>query len=104
HERVSELAALVDRARRLGSSVTWDPAREGELAEKPPQPLLVVPDVRVDLAIGALEIHVGHDTRAAMAGSGHVEAVQVSLANHAVEVGVDEVQPGRRPPVPEQAR
>ena len=34
HERVAELAALVDRARRLGRGVARDPAGERELAEE----------------------------------------------------------------------
>ena len=40
-ERVAELAALVDRAGRLGRDVARDPARERELAEELAQPVLV---------------------------------------------------------------
>ena len=47
-ERVAELAALVDRARRLGRGVARDPARERELPEQLLQPGLVERDVRVD--------------------------------------------------------
>ena len=64
HERVAELAALVDRARRLGRDVARDAARERELPEQPAQPLLVAADVRVDLAVRALEIGVGDERRA----------------------------------------
>jgi hypothetical protein len=39
-----------------------------------------------------------------VAGAGHVDHVEVSLADHPVEVGVEEVQPRSRPPVAEQAR
>ena len=45
HEGVAQLAALVDRAGRLGGDVAGDAAGEGELAEEPAQPLLVVADV-----------------------------------------------------------
>ena len=73
HERVAELAALVDRAGRLRGDVAGDAAGEGELAEQPPQALLVAADVRVDLAVGALEVGVGDEPGAAVAGAGHVD-------------------------------
>ena len=68
HERVAELAALVDRAGRLGCDVAGDPAGEGELAEQPAQALLVAADVGVDLGVGALEVGVGDEAGAAVAG------------------------------------
>ena len=103
-ERVAELAALVDRAGRLGRDVARDPAREGELPEELAQPLLVQADVRVDLAVGALEVGVGDEAGAAVAGAGDVDRVEVARPDRAVEVRVDEVQAGRRAEVPEQAR
>ena len=39
-----------------------------------------------------------------MARAGDVERVQVALADDPVQVGVEQVQPGRRAPVPEQSR
>ena len=63
-ERVAELAALVDRAGRLRRHVAGDAARERELGEEPLHALLVLRDVRVDLAVGAFEIGVGHQARA----------------------------------------
>ena len=41
HERVAELAALVDRARRRDADVAGDPAGRRELAHEPQQPGLV---------------------------------------------------------------
>src|SRR5665213_2703637 len=58
-QRVAELAALVDRPGRLRRDVAGAAAGEGELAEQPAQPLLVVADVGVDLRVGALEVDVG---------------------------------------------
>ncbi len=104
HERVAELAALVDRAGRLGGDVAGDPAGERELAEQAAQALLVVADVRVELAVGALEVHVRDQPRAAVARAGDVDRVEVALAYHAVQVRVDEVQARRRAPMAEQAR
>ena len=60
-KRVPQLPALVDRARRFGRDVTRDSTGERELAKQPPQALLVVTDVRVDLAVGALEVCVGDE-------------------------------------------
>ena len=57
-ERVAELAALVDRARRLRRDVARDPAGERELAEELAQALLVHAHARVDLAVRALEVGV----------------------------------------------
>ena len=44
-DRIAQLAALVDRARRLRRDVAGDPAGEGELLEQPLQPGLVLADV-----------------------------------------------------------
>ena len=103
HQRVAELAALVDRAGRLRSGVARDPARERELAEQPVQALPVLPDVRVELAVGALEVGVRHDRGTAVAGAGDEDRVEVPLLDHPVGVRVDEVQTRGRAPVPEQA-
>ena len=62
-ERVAELAALVDRARRLRRDVARDAAGERELAEQAPHALLVAADLGVDLAVGALEPRAGDERR-----------------------------------------
>src|SRR5579862_4348176 len=49
-EAVPELAALVDRARRLGRNVAWNAAGEGELLEESPQSFLVLRDGGIELA------------------------------------------------------
>jgi hypothetical protein len=103
-ERVPELAALVDRAGCLGSRVARDPARERELAEELPEPVLVARHVRVELAVGALEIRVRDDPRAAVAGARDVDRIQVAGADRAVQVRIDEVQPRRRAEVAQQSR
>ena len=103
-QRVTELTAFVDRARRLGRHVAGDSAGERELAKQSPQSLGVATDVRIDLAVGPVEVGAGHEARAAVTGSGDVDHVQIARLDRAVHVRVDEVQPGRRAPVPEQAR
>jgi hypothetical protein len=93
-QHVAELAALVDRARRRCTDVAGDAAGGRELPEQVPQPVLVGPDVRVDLRVGALHPHVGDDGGAAVARTGQEDHVAVRGADHPVEVGVEEVQPG----------
>ena len=66
-QRVAELATFVDRAGRFRRGVARDAAGEGELLEKPPQPVDVFRHVRVVLAVSAFEIGVRHHRRAAMA-------------------------------------
>ena len=103
-QRVAELAALVDRAGRLGRDVARDPARERELAEQPPQPLLVAGDVRIDLAVGAVEIGARHQAGSAVARAGDVDRAQLARPDRPVHVGVDEVEPRGRAPMSEQPR
>jgi hypothetical protein len=81
-----------------------DPAGERELAEEPAQPVLVAPDLGIDLAVGALEVDVRDDARTAVAGARDVDRVEVASDDRAVEVRVDQVQAGGRPEVAEQPR
>ena len=104
HERVAELAALVDRAGHLGRDVARDPARERELAEEPPQPLEVPRHVRIELAVRAVEIGVRDERRAAVARAGDVDRAQVARADLPVQVRVEEVEAGHGAEVAEQAR
>src|SRR5699024_4627745 len=101
-QRVAQLAALVDRPRGLGGDVGGDAAGEGELAEQSAQALGVLGDVGVDLRVGALEVGVGHQPRAAVAGSGDVHGRLFAFLDHPVGVGVDEVEPGGGAPVAQQ--
>ena len=101
---VAELTALVDRPRRLGRGVARDPARKAELLEQSPHPVLVLRDVRIDLAVGAFEPSVGDHPGTAMAGAADVDHVEAARLDDAIEVHVDEIEAGCRPPVAEQPR
>ncbi len=100
-ERVPQLAALVNRPRRRRRNMAGNPAGERELCEQPLQPGLVLADVRIDLAVGAFEVGIAHQRRAAVPGTGDVEHVQVILLDDPVQVHVDEVLARRRAPVPD---
>ncbi len=100
---VAQLTPLVDRSGRLGRGVAGDAARERELLEQRLDPLGIGADVRVELAVAALEPGVGHHAGAAVARPADVDDVEVALADHPVEVDVEEVEPRGRAPVAEQA-
>ncbi len=104
HERVAELAALVDRAGHVDADVARHAARGRELAEQAPQAVGVRRDRRVDLRVGPLQVDVGEDGRAAVPGAGDEHDARAGPPDHPVQVRVDEVQPRGRPPVAEQAR
>ena len=101
-ERIAQLAALVDRARALRRSVARNTAGKRKLEKELPQSGLIRADVGIDLAVRALEIRVAHDGRAAVAGAGDVDHVEVVLLDDPVQVHVDEVLPGGRAPVSQQ--
>ncbi len=98
-QRIPELPAFMDRARRRRRDMAGDAARERELLEQPLHPGLVLADVRVDLAVAALEIGVADQRRPTVAGSGNIEHVQVIFLDDAVQMHIDEVLARRRAPV-----
>ena len=89
---------------RLRGDVAGDAAGEAELLEQPLHPLRVLADVRVDLAVGAFEVGVGDQRRAAVPRADDVDHVQVVALDDPVEVDAEHVQARRRAPVAEQPR
>ena len=79
-------------------------AGERELGEEALHALFVGGDVRIDLAVGPLEVGVRDQARPAMPGAGDVDHVEVVLLDQPVQVDVDEVQTWRRSPMAEQPR
>src|SRR5205085_2996271 len=77
-KRVTELSALVDRARSLWGHVAGSAAGKGELAKQPSQPLLVVAVVGVAVGVGAVEAGTGDQPGAAACGPGHVDRAHPS--------------------------
>ena len=103
-QRVAQLAALVDGAGRLRGDVAGDAAGERELREEPLHARLVLADVGINLAVGSLQVGVGHQRRPAVPGAGDVEHVQVVFLDDPVQMDVEEVLARRGSPVTEQAR
>ncbi len=101
-EDVAQLSAFVDRARGLRPHVARDAPRSRELAKQPEHARAVAREVRIDLLVRPLEPDVRHHRRTAVPGAREEEHVRVALLDDAIEVGVNEAQPGRRPPVAEE--
>jgi len=96
---VAQLAALVDGAGGLGGAVAGNATGEGELLEHLLHALFVLADVGVDLAVAAVQIGVGNEEVAAMAGAGEQNHVQVIPLDGAVAVDIHEVLPRHGAPV-----
>ena len=94
----------MDGAGCLRCDVRRDAAREGELLEQLLQAHLVAGDLRVDVGVDTIKVVAGHQSGTAMAGAGDVERLLVALRDHAVQVGVEEVESGCGAPVAEQSR
>jgi hypothetical protein len=103
-QHVTQLAALVDRAGRGHRHVAGDAAGAGELPEQPQQPRLVLADLRVDLAVGALQVARGDQRRPAVARPGQIDRLLAGVPDQPGHVRVDQRQAGAGPPVPEQPR
>ena len=67
-----------------------------------PESGLILADIGIDLAVGALEVSIGYDGRASVPGAGDVNHVEVVFLDDPVQVHVNEVLPGGRAPVSEQ--
>ena len=94
-QRIAQFAAFVDRSRRGRRDMAGNSARKRELLEQLFQTGLIQADVRIDLALAAFEIDVADQCRAAMAGAGDIDHVEVVLLDHPVQVDIDEVLAGR---------
>ncbi len=79
-----------------------NPARERELQEQSLQPGFVLADVRIDLAVRALEIGIRNHRRSAMPRPGQENHIEVVLFDDPVQVRINEVLPGRRTPMSQQ--
>src|SRR5690242_5548416 len=84
--------------------MTGDTARKGELLEQFLHPFLVLRDVWIEFAVGALEPGIGHNPRPPVARANDVDHVQSALLDDAIEMNIDKVQARRRAPVSDQSR
>jgi VIT family len=89
-------------AATLRRKVTGNSSGKRKLYEELPKPGLILADVGIDLAVGALEVGVANHGRPAVPRSGDVNHVQVIFLDDAIQVDVDEILPGGRAPVSQQ--
>src|SRR5258708_5452774 len=99
---VAQFTALVDRARSVLRGMAGDTAGKRKLAEQMVHALGIAGNVRVSLAVGALQPGTGDHTRRAVTGAGNENQVKIALDDDSVEMEVEKVQPRRGAPVPEQ--
>ena len=78
--------------------------RKGKLSEQLAQAIGVAADVGIDFAVAALELGVRHHAGSAVTWAADVDDVEIAGADYAVEVGIDEVQPGCGAPMSQQLR
>ena len=104
NQRVAQFAALVNRPRRFRRHVAGNPIRPTELPEQPLDAVPVLLDVRINFAVRTLQVRIGHQPRPAVSRPDNVHHVQVAFANQPVPVNIEEVQPRRGAPVPQQPR
>ncbi len=82
--------------------MAWNSAGKRKLQKEFLQPGFILAYVGIDLAVGALEVSVSHDGRAAVAGAGDVDHVEVVFHDDPVQMHVNEVLPGGRAPMSQQ--
>src|ERR1700721_4675285 len=79
-------------------------AGERKLREEPLHALHILRDAWINFAVCAFEIGVGDQPRSAVSGTGDVDHIEIVFLDQPIEVRVDEVEAGRRTPMPEKAR
>src|SRR5476651_2037246 len=94
----------MDRARRLRRDMARDTPREAELPEQPLHPDAIPRNVRIELAVGALEPGVGDESRSAVTGPRDVDHLEITRLYGPAEMNIVEIQSGRRSPVAKQPR
>lgn len=103
-EAVAQLAALVNGARDLRGDVTGHTTREGELAKHPLHAGEIHGDVRIDLAVGALQPGVGDDGGPAVSWPPDRQYVGPAGPDHPVQMCVQRFSPGEVPQWPRSRR
>src|ERR1700740_683533 len=84
-DAVSEFTTFMNRAGRFRRDVAGNPSGERELLEEPSQAIDRLRDVRVDFAVGALEISIGDKSRPTVPGSSYINDVEIVLFDQPVE-------------------
>src|SRR5262249_43497057 len=81
---VAQLATSMDRARRFGSYVDWNPAGKRELLEQPFHSLFILRNIRINFAIRPLQVSIGDQSGSTVSRSRDIDHVQVMRLNRSV--------------------
>ena len=82
--------------------MTRNATGEGKLPKQALHALGVPGQVRIEFRITAFKPCIGDQRRAAVSGTDNGQHVQIAPVDDPVQVGVNEIEPGSRTPVPEQ--
>ncbi|MNQ89941.1 hypothetical protein D3C85_1052650 [compost metagenome] len=103
-QAVAKFATFMDRSGNLSRYMAGNAIRPRKLPKQANQAVAVALHRRTELGVRAFEVGLGDHRRAAMTGTGDENHVQIVLFDQAIEVGIDQVQPGCRAPMAKQAR
>src|SRR5262249_17167207 len=93
----------MDRSRRFRGGMTGNSSWKRELLEELSQALFIFLNVGIKLRVGPLQVGIRHHPWPAVSGAADIDHVQVILVDQPVEVRINEVESGSRPPMPQQA-
>src|SRR3979411_3289313 len=103
-QRISELAAFVDRAGYIRRAVAGNPTGKRELLEQALQARLVLPYGGFHWGVPAPRGGVGTQGGPAMPGTDDCEYIAVAGDNDSIQMRVDEIDARSCTPVPQQPR
>src|ERR1700675_4383200 len=93
----------MNRPWRFGCHMAGNASREGKLLEQSAQAVFRLRDMRINLAISALQKSIGHQAGPAVTGARDIDHVKIQPIDEPIEMEIDEVQSRRRAPMAEQA-
>ena len=102
-QRIAQLSSLIDGTRCLRCGMARYPARERKLPKQLPHAFFVPRNIRIQFAIRAFEICVGHHSWAAVARASDKKHVEAMRFDNSVHMHVDKVEPRCSTPVAQQA-
>src|SRR5260370_27484370 len=88
----------------MRTGMARDAAGSRELAKQSPHPRNVLPDLRIKFRVGTFEINLRNDRRPTMPRSRYIDDARVVILDEPVQMYIDKILPGRRSPMPKQAR
>src|ERR1700688_4980132 len=92
----------MNRSRCFRRNITGNSTGERKLLKQSLQAGFILRNVGIKFGVGSFKVSVGDHAGTAVAWPSNVDAIQIVFLDDAVEVRIDEIQPGRRTEMPEQ--